>query len=89
VGFVGGLLRPTLEPKWLGHALETLHHRGPDAVGKWVAPDGRCFLGHTRLSLHIGPSGSWQATAGERMLETRRAGPISAPGDGRRPTDLR
>ena len=50
-GFVGGLLQRTLEPKRLDHALETLHHRGPDAVGKWVAPDGRCFLGHTRLSI--------------------------------------
>ena len=50
-GFVGGLLRGTLEPKRLDRALETLHHRGPDAVGKWVAPDGRWFLGHTRLSI--------------------------------------
>ena len=50
-GFVGGLLQRTLEPKRLDHALETLHHRGPDALGKWVAPDGRCFLGHTRLSI--------------------------------------
>ena len=50
-GFVGGLLRGALEPKRLDRALETLHHRGPDAVGKWVAPDGRWFLGHTRLSI--------------------------------------
>ncbi len=50
-GFVGGLLRGTLDPKRLDRALETLHHRGPDAVGKWVAPDGRWFLGHTRLSI--------------------------------------
>lgn len=50
-GFVGGLLRGALEPKRLDHALETLHHRGPDAVGQWIAPDGRWFLGHTRLSI--------------------------------------
>lgn len=50
-GLVGGLLRRTLEPKRLDRALETLHHRGPDAVGKWVAPDGQMFLGHTRLSI--------------------------------------
>ncbi len=50
-GFVGGLLRRSLEPKRLDRALETLHHRGPDAVGKWIAPDGRWFLGHTRLSI--------------------------------------
>jgi asparagine synthase (glutamine-hydrolysing) len=40
-----------LDPKRLDRALETLHHRGPDAVGRWVAPDGRWFLGHTRLSI--------------------------------------
>ncbi len=50
-GFVGGLLRGPLDPKRLDRALELLHHRGPDAVGKWVAPDGRWFLGHTRLSI--------------------------------------
>ncbi len=50
-GFVAGLLRRNLEPKRLDRALETLHHRGPDAVGRWVAPDGRMFLGHTRLSI--------------------------------------
>jgi asparagine synthase (glutamine-hydrolysing) len=50
-GFVGGLLREALEAKRLDHALETLHHRGPDAVGKWISPDGRWFLGHTRLSI--------------------------------------
>ncbi len=50
-GFVGGLLRRSLDPKRLDRALETLHHRGPDAVGKWIAPDGRWFLGHTRLSI--------------------------------------
>src|SRR5215469_9071450 len=50
-GFVGGILRETMEPKRLERALETLHHRGPDAVGEWVSPDGRWFLGHTRLSI--------------------------------------
>ena len=50
-GFVGGLLRGALDPKRLDCALETLHHRGPDAVGKWVSSDGRWFLGHTRLSI--------------------------------------
>ncbi len=50
-GFVGGILRQPLEPKRLDHALEALHHRGPDAVGRWVAQDRRWFLGHTRLSI--------------------------------------
>ena len=50
-GFAGGLLQRPLEPKRLDRALETLHHRGPDSVGKWISPDGRWFLGHTRLSI--------------------------------------
>ena len=50
-GFVAGLLRDALEPKRLDRALETLHHRGPDAVGRWISPDRRWFLGHTRLSI--------------------------------------
>jgi asparagine synthase (glutamine-hydrolysing) len=50
-GFVAGLLAKALEPKRLDNALEALHHRGPDAVGRWVSPDGRWFLGHTRLSI--------------------------------------
>src|SRR5215470_18498345 len=50
-GFIGGLLRGALEPQRIVRALDSLHHRGPDAVGKWVAPDGRWFLGHTRLSI--------------------------------------
>lgn len=27
----------------------TLQHRGPDYVGTWVSPSGRCALGHARL----------------------------------------
>src|SRR5215468_4574723 len=50
-GLVGGLLRGALEPKRLDRALESLHHRGPDAVGRWVSPDRRWFLGHTRLAI--------------------------------------
>jgi len=50
-GFVGGLLRNRFDPKRLDRALEVLHHRGPDATGRWVSPDRRMFLGHTRLSI--------------------------------------
>jgi len=50
-GFVGGLLASPLQPKRLDRALQTLHHRGPDAVGSWVSADGCWFLGHTRLSI--------------------------------------
>jgi asparagine synthase (glutamine-hydrolysing) len=30
---------------------DTLVHRGPDAGGLWADPDGRCVLGHRRLSI--------------------------------------
>ena len=50
-GFVGGMLQHPLDPKRLDRALESLHHRGPDSVGRWVSPDRSWFLGHTRLSI--------------------------------------
>ena len=50
-GFVAGLLRGALDPKRLDRSLESLHHRGPDSVGRWISPDRRWFLGHTRLSI--------------------------------------
>ena len=28
-----------------------LRHRGPDSSGSWVAPSGRCVVGHTRLAV--------------------------------------
>jgi len=28
-----------------------MRHRGPDSSGSWVAPSGRCVLGHTRLAV--------------------------------------
>lgn len=31
--------------------LAGLRHRGPDAEGGWLSPDGRCWLGHTRLAI--------------------------------------
>jgi len=50
-GFVGGMLERTLDDSRLDKALASIHHRGPDARGRWVSPDGRWFLGHTRLSI--------------------------------------
>ncbi|KAI7903754.1 asparagine synthase [Cokeromyces recurvatus] len=35
----------------LDSALEYIHHRGPDSRGKYISPDGRCALGHVRLSI--------------------------------------
>jgi len=31
--------------------LASLRHRGPDAEGAWLSPDGHCWLGHTRLAI--------------------------------------
>ncbi len=31
--------------------LEAMGHRGPDASATWRSPDGRCWLGHVRLSI--------------------------------------
>src|SRR4030095_12529208 len=50
-GFAAGLLRDPLDPKCLDRALESLHHRGPDSVRRWISPDRRWFLGHHRLSI--------------------------------------
>lgn len=36
---------------WLGTACTRLRHRGPDAGGTWIAPDGNAALGHRRLSI--------------------------------------
>src|SRR5690242_4559431 len=50
-GFVAGLLGSGVDPARLEHALHALHHRGPDASGRWISSDRRWFLGHTRLSI--------------------------------------
>ena len=39
--------------------LESLRHRGPDAQGEWTSPDGKIWLGHTRLSIvDLSPTGA-------------------------------
>ena len=35
----------------LSSAVRSLHHRGPDGQGCWVAPGGGVGIGHTRLSV--------------------------------------
>jgi len=45
------MLQRTVDDARLDSALDALHHRGPDARGRWVSGDGRWFLGHTRLSI--------------------------------------
>ena len=39
--------------------LEHLRHRGPDGSGEWTSPDGRIWLGHTRLAIvDLSPTGA-------------------------------
>lgn len=40
-------------------ALDLIHHRGPDSRGEWRSPDGRCWLGSTRLAIvDLSPAGA-------------------------------
>ena len=50
-GIVGGLLARGVDEAALERSLDSLHHRGPDSRGRWISPDRRWFLGHTRLSI--------------------------------------
>ena len=39
--------------------LDRLRHRGPDDSGEWSSPDGRIWLGHTRLAIvDLSPTGA-------------------------------
>jgi asparagine synthase (glutamine-hydrolysing) len=39
--------------------LELISHRGPDSRGEWTSPDGRCWLGNTRLAIvDLSPTGA-------------------------------
>jgi asparagine synthase (glutamine-hydrolysing) len=39
--------------------LELIGHRGPDSRGEWTSPDGRCWLGNTRLAIvDLSPTGA-------------------------------
>jgi asparagine synthase (glutamine-hydrolysing) len=43
--------------------LELIHHRGPDSRGEWTSPDGRCWLGSTRLAIvDLSPTGAQPMT---------------------------
>ena len=36
-----------------------MRHRGPDGRGEWISPDGRVWLGHTRLAIvDLSPTGA-------------------------------
>jgi asparagine synthase (glutamine-hydrolysing) len=43
--------------------LNLIHHRGPDSRGEWHSPDGRCWLGNTRLAIvDLSPTGAQPMT---------------------------
>jgi asparagine synthase (glutamine-hydrolysing) len=43
--------------------LERIRHRGPDSSGEWRSPDGRCWLGATRLAIvDLSPTGAQPMT---------------------------
>jgi asparagine synthase (glutamine-hydrolysing) len=43
--------------------LALIRHRGPDSSGEWTSPDGRCWLGGTRLAIiDLSPSGAQPMT---------------------------
>jgi asparagine synthase (glutamine-hydrolysing) len=43
--------------------LRLIRHRGPDSSGEWTSPDGRCWLGNTRLAIvDLSPTGAQPMT---------------------------
>jgi asparagine synthase (glutamine-hydrolysing) len=43
--------------------LDLIRHRGPDSSGEWTSPDGRCWLGSTRLAIvDLSPTGAQPMT---------------------------
>ncbi|KAF1805783.1 hypothetical protein V8B55DRAFT_1063740 [Mucor lusitanicus] len=65
----------------LDTALQYIHHRGPDSRGKFISPDGRCGLGHVRLSIIdlaggqqplSNPSGSIQSVVNGELYDFER-----------------
>lgn len=38
-------------PEVVARMRDRMQHRGPDGAGLWQSPDGRCVLGHRRLSI--------------------------------------
>jgi asparagine synthase (glutamine-hydrolysing) len=54
---IAGLFRPRRPfqiaegERLVRRMIATLGHRGPDADGLWCEPNGRCILGHRRLSI--------------------------------------
>ncbi|MFN0305908.1 MAG: asparagine synthase (glutamine-hydrolyzing) [Burkholderiales bacterium] len=41
----------TVTAPYIERMRDTMSHRGPDGAGTWISNDGRCGLGHRRLSI--------------------------------------
>jgi len=67
-GFVGGVFANAVNPDRFERALRLLHHRGPDAVGRWMSADRHWALGHTRLSIIGLDNGTQPISDNERDL---------------------
>jgi asparagine synthase (glutamine-hydrolysing) len=48
---IAGIFGRGWEPAQLGAMVASQHHRGPDAEGTYLSPDGAAALGHNRLSI--------------------------------------
>jgi asparagine synthase (glutamine-hydrolysing) len=55
---IAAILGSPGERSGIERALDALGTRGPDGRGSWRSPDGGCALGHTRLAIRGGASGS-------------------------------
>ncbi|WP_089724012.1 asparagine synthase (glutamine-hydrolyzing) [Candidatus Thiosymbion oneisti] len=66
VGIVG--VANEQELTWLRTACGRMRHRGPDASGVWIAPDGGAAFGHRRLSIIDTSSDSHQPFVSEDGL---------------------
>lgn len=51
-GILGKIsLSDKIQPDIMQTALDLMEHRGPDAKGEWISPDGNIWMGHRRLSI--------------------------------------
>jgi asparagine synthase (glutamine-hydrolysing) len=59
VGMLMGAATRGIDTVLASRAVDTLHHRGPDARGEWHDPQAGVWLGHRRLAvIDLSPSGA-------------------------------
>src|SRR5579859_5409040 len=69
--------RPDVWNPLLGRVLGILRHRGPDASGSWLSPDGSVLLAHTRLEvIGLGAAGAQPAHSADGSLAVTYNGEI-------------